>query len=257
MRADPDLKVEEAEVAATNYVFFNTMRKPFDDPRVRRALAMAADLGSLVKAVFQGSGTPAASLLPPVLWGQDASLKPYSYDPAGARALLAEAGYPGGFATELWAMPVVRAYMPNGLRAAEMLQSDWAKIGVRARSVSYEWGEYLKRIRAGEAPVGMLGATWDYPDPSEVMLDFLCHAPANDPRFCSQAYDRAVQEANTVTDRDQRARLYRQAQRTMYEEVPLVRIADVKAYVPVRKNVEGFKPHFLGAQPYGGVWLRK
>src|SRR5207245_2497907 len=64
-----------------------------------------------------------------------------------------------------FAIPVVRAYMPNGRRAAEMIQADWAKIGVQAQIVSYEWGEYLKRVREGEAEVAMLGGTWDYPDP--------------------------------------------------------------------------------------------
>ena len=105
--------------------------------------------------------------------------------------------------------------MPNGRRAAEMIQSDWEKIGVRANIVSFEWGEYLKRIRAGEADIGMLGAVWDYPDPSEVMLEFVCGSPANEPRFCDAAYDRAVHEANVIADQGERATLYRRAQAAM------------------------------------------
>ena len=91
--------------------------------------------GRELQAVFQGGGTPAASLVPPSLWGYDASLKPYKYDPDGAKKLLAEAGYPSGFTIDLWAIPVVRAYMPNGRRTAEMIQADWAKIGVKANIV--------------------------------------------------------------------------------------------------------------------------
>ena len=106
MRADPDLKVQETEIAAVNYVFFNNSRAPFNDRRVRLALAMAIDLDHLVGAVFQGGGTRATALVPPSLWGHDASLKPYPYDPEAAKQLLAEAGYPNGFATELWAIPV-------------------------------------------------------------------------------------------------------------------------------------------------------
>ena len=68
------------------------------------------------------------------------------------RQLLAQAGYPNGFSTELWAMPVSRPYVPNGRRAAAMIQADWAKIGVQALIVTYEWGEYLKRTRDGEIP---------------------------------------------------------------------------------------------------------
>ncbi len=155
---------------------------------------MAIDMPDLVKAVFQGGGTPAAALVPPSLWGHNASLKPYKYDPEAAKKLLDEAGYANGFSTDLWAIPVVRAYMPNGRRTAEMIQADWAKIGVKARIVTYEWGEYLKRARAGEADVGMLGGTWDYPDPSEIMLGFLCHSPGNAAHYCDKAYDDAVDE---------------------------------------------------------------
>ena len=58
---------------------------------------------------------------------------------------------PNGFSTDLWAIPVARAYMPNGRRAAEMIQADWAKIGVKANIVTFEWGEFLRRRRAGES----------------------------------------------------------------------------------------------------------
>jgi dipeptide transport system substrate-binding protein len=257
MRANPDLKVQEAAIAGTNYIRFRVDRKPLDDKRVRLALAQAIDMTNLVKAVFQGGGTPAASLVPPSLWGYDAALKPYKYDPDAAKKLLAEAGYPNGFTIDLWAIPVVRAYMPNGRRTAEMIQADWAKIGVTANITTYEWGEYLKRSRAGEPSVGMLGGTWDYPDPSEILLGFICNNPGNASHWCNQTYTDAVQKANVVTDQAERTQLYITADQAVYDDVPLVRLADVNAYVPVRKNVEGFKLHFLGGQPFGGVSLGK
>jgi dipeptide transport system substrate-binding protein len=256
LRADPHIRVEQGPIAVTNYIYFDLNRKPLDDQRVRQALAMAIDHDALAAVAFPG-GTPAAGLLPPALWGYDPSLHPYPHDPDAARHLLAEAGYPNGFSTELWAMPVSRPYVPNGRRAAEMIQADWAKIGVRARIVTYEWGEYLKRTRDGEAPVAMLGDIWDYPDPSEVMLEFVCHAPANAAHFCSPAYDTPVLRADVVTDQNERARLFQQAQRAMYDAVPLVRLANVTAYVPVRREVEGFRPQPLGSQSYGGIALAK
>ncbi len=256
LRADPKIRVEQGPVAVTNYIYFTMDRKPLDDRRVRRALALAIDHDALARVAFAG-GTPAGGLVPPALWGHDASLPPYPHDPAAARRLLAEAGYPNGFATELWAMPVSRPYVPDGRRAAAMIQADWAKIGVRARIVTYEWGEYLKRTRDGDAPIAMLGDIWDYPDPSEVMLEFVCHAPDDLAHFCSPAYDSAVRQANAVSDQGERARLYRQAQRVLYDAVPLVRLADVTAYVPVRREVRGFRPQGLGPQSYGGVWLEQ
>jgi dipeptide transport system substrate-binding protein len=256
MQADPALTVAASDIATINYVFFRTDRKPFDDKRVRQALAHAIDMSALVRTVFPPGAREAAALVPPALWGHDDSLQPYAYDPEAARRLLAEAGYPNGFATELWAMPVVRPYMPNGRRAAEMIQADWEKIGVQARVVTYEWGEYLRRIQEGDAPAGMLGEIWDYPDPSEIMLGFVCGALSNAPRFCNAEYDAAVQKANVAADQSERAALYRRAQQVLYNEMPLMRLADVKAYVAIRKEVQGFRPHFLGAQPYGGVWLQ-
>jgi dipeptide transport system substrate-binding protein len=261
MRATPHLTVAEGTIASLSYLAFRTDLKPFDDRRVREALAMAVDLDSLVKAVYQGSGTPAAALVPPSLWGHDAALKPRAYDPAKAKALLAEAGYPDGFSTDLWAIPVARAYMPNGRRAAEMIQADWAKIGVKANIVSFEWGEYLRRVRQGEAHgAAMTGATWDYPDPSQQMVNLTCAAVAtgrNVPHWCDQAFSDAVMQANVVTDQARRAALYVEAQQRFFDEAPGLQFADARAFVGLRDDVRGFRLHFLGGQPFGGVSMAR
>jgi len=258
MRANPQLKVLESAIAATDDISYRTDRKPMSDKGVREALTLAIDLDSLVRAVFQGSGVPTASLVPSALWGHDGDLKPRPYDPARAKQLLTEAGYPDGFETDLWAIPVTRAYMPNGRRAAEMIQADWAKIGVKARIVTYEWGEYLRRSRTGEGTVVMLGGTWDYPDPSQMLMIWTCdgrRTGRNTAYWCNDAYDRAVLKANAVSDQAERTALYKQAQEVFYEDMPGLLFADVKAFVAVRANVQGFKLHFFGGQPFGGVSL--
>ena len=260
MRKTPGVVVQEATIASMGYLGFKVTQKPFDDVRGRQALAEAIDLDGLVKAVWQGTGTPTASLVSPVLLGYDPTLKVRAQNIEHARKLLAEAGLADGFSTDIWAIPVARAYMPNGRRAAEMIQADWAKIGVKAKIVSFEWGEYLRRARTGEAPVAMLGGTWDYPDPSQQMMAFTCDSMTNGrnmPRWCNQEYSDLVARAGSLSNAEERAKLYRQAQEVMYREVPLVLFADSKAYVPVRSNVHGFKLHFLGGQPFGGVSLAK
>jgi dipeptide transport system substrate-binding protein len=258
MRANPQLRVQEAGIAAISYISFRSDRKPMDDRRVREALSIAVDLDGLVRAVYQGSGTPNAAMVPEALWGRNEGLQPRKYDPDRAKQLLAEAGYPDGFETDLWAIPVVRAYMPNGRRAAEMIQADWARIGVKAHIVTYEWGEYLKRTRSGEATVAMLGGTWDYPDPSQLLLTWGCDARRsgrNTAMWCNDAYDGPLLKANLVTDQTERAKLYQQAQQAFYDEMPGLLFADVKAFVAVRSNVQGSKLHLLGGQPFGGVSL--
>ncbi len=258
MRADPALRVQESPIAAISYISFRTDRKPTDDRRVREALSIAVDLESLVRAVYQGSGRPTAAMVPAALWGHDAALKPRAYDPTRAKQLLAEAGYPDGFETDLWAIPVARAYMPNGRRAAEMIQADWDRIGVKARIISYEWGEYLRRARSGEAAVAMLGGTWDYPDPSQLLLAWSCDARRsgrNTAMWCSTAYDGALLEANRISGQAERTKLFEQAQQAFHDEMPGLLFADVDAFAVTRRNVQGFKLHFLGGQPFGGVSL--
>ena len=105
----------------------------------------------------------------------------------------------------------------------------------------------------------MLGGTWDFPDPAQMLGGFTCAALPNGrniPQWCNQAYSDIVQRANVVTDVAERTRLYQQAQQIFHDEVPGLLFADAKAFVGVRANVVGFKLHFLGGQPFGGVSVR-
>ena len=258
IRADKDLSLLSAPVASEGYIAFRADRPPFDKREVREALAQAIDLQSLVGAVFQGTGTPTGAMISASLWGHSETVKPHPYDPAAARRMLASAGYPDGFKTQIWAIPVVRAYMPNGRRAAEMIQADWAKVGVQAEIVSYEWGEYLRRVRAGEAPVGMLGGTWDYPDPSQLVYGYWAcpdgkPRPGNWSRWCNAGFTDLVSRANVIYDQEERAKLYRQAQEVFAADTPAVLFASTDAFVAARQGVTGLKVHVLGGFPFAGV----
>ena len=258
IRADKNLSLASAPMASMGYIAFLANQPPFDKVEVRQALAMAIDLKSLVASVFQGTGTPTAAMISPALWGHNDHIGLRPYDPAAARALLAKAGYPNGFHTQLWAIPVIRAYMPNGRRAAEMIQADWAKIGVTADIVTYEWGEYLRRVRNSEAPVGMLGGTWDYPDPSQLVYGYWAcpngvPRPGDWSRWCNAEFTDLVARANVISDQAQRSVLYQKAQEVFAREVPAVLFADTQAYTALRKGVVGYKVHVLGGTPFAGV----
>ncbi len=260
IQADPALALLSAPLAAMGYIAFRADRPPFDKKEVREALATAIDLKSLVQTVFHGTGEPTGAMVSASLWGHDDHVQPRAYDPAAAKALLAKAGYPDGFATQIWAIPVARSYMPNGRQAAEMIQADWAKLGVKADIVSYEWGEYLRRIRAGEAPVGMLGGSWDYPDPSQLLYGyFACPdgkpRPGNWSKWCNAEYTDLVSRANVLNDQSGRAALYVQAQDVFAREVPAILFARSSAFTAVRKEVTGYKVHVLGGTPFAGVSL--
>ncbi len=213
IRANPDVNLLEQEGLNVGYLAFNTEKEPFTDKRVRQALNMAINKQAILDAVFQGAGTIAKNPIPPTMWSYNDAVKDYPYDPDAAKKLLAEAGHPDGFKTNIWAMPVQRPYNPNARRMAELIQADWAKVGVQAEIVSYEWGEYLKRSKEGEHQTMLLGWTGDNGDPDNFLYVLLGCAAAHDgtnrARWCYQPFDDLLVKAK----RDQRRRRAHEAVR--------------------------------------------
>ena len=245
IRADAALKMLDQPGLNIGYLAFNTQRKPFDDKRVRQALSMAIDQKAILDSVYLGAGQPAKNLIPPIIWSYNDAVKPWTLDLAAAKKLLADAGYPDGFETDLWAMPVQRPYNPDARRIAELMQSDLAKIGVKARVVSYEWGEYRKRAQAGEHGMAQLGWTGDNGDPDNFFVPLAGCAAArsgggNIAKWCNQEFEALVNKAVTLTDQAERAKLYEQAQVIMREEAPFFMIAHSVAFQPMRKEVTGY-----------------
>jgi len=245
IRADANLQLLDQSGLNIGYLSFNTQKKPFDDKRVRQALSMAIDRKAILDAVFLGAGQPAKNLIPPTVWSYNDSIQPLPYDPAAAKKLLAEAGFPDGFETDLWAMPVQRPYNPDARRIGELMQADLAKIGVKARIVSYEWGEYRKRAAQGEHSMAQLGWTGDNGDPDNFFVPLAGCAAArpgggNSAKWCNKAFDDLVNRAVTLTDKGERTKLYEQAQVIMREESPFFLIAHSVAYQPMRKGVTGY-----------------
>lgn len=176
-KEDKNITLLEKPGLNVGYISFNVQKKPLDNVKVRQALTYAVNKGDIIDAVHQGAGQAAKNLIPPTLWGFNDDMKDYSYDPEKAKALLKEAGMADSFSVDLWAMPVKCPYNPNARRMAEMIQSDWAKVGVKAKIVTYEWGEYLKRAKAGEHQTVLMGWTGDNGDPDNFFAPlFSCDA---------------------------------------------------------------------------------
>lgn len=229
----------------TGFLAFNTQKPPLDNVKVRQALAMAINKPAIIEAVFHGTGTQAKNLLPPGVWSADAELKDYDFDPQKAKALLQEAGISGPLTIDLWAMPVQRPYNPNAKRMAEMIQADWAKIGVQTKITTYEWGEYLKRVKDGEHQAALMGWTTATGDPDNFFGPlFTCQSAnggSNSAKWCYQPFDKIIAEAKSITDRPKREALYKQAQQMMHDQMPAVMIAHSTIFEPVRKNVSDYE----------------
>ena len=127
------------------YLAMNMDKPPFDNLKVRLAINHAINKPVIIEHLYQGLGIPAKNPIPPTLWSYDDSIEAYAYDPALAKQLLAEAGYPNGFETTLWALPVPRPYIPDGRALAEVLQSELRNIGVETKIVTSIGAPILRR----------------------------------------------------------------------------------------------------------------
>jgi dipeptide transport system substrate-binding protein len=258
MRSNEALKVEEQEGLNVAYLAFNTTQAPFDNVEVRKALSMAVNKQAIVDAVFQGAATPAKNPIPPTMWSYNDAVQDDNYDPEAAKRMLEEAGV-SGLSMKVWAMPVARPYMLNARRAAELLQNDFAQIGVNVEIVSYEWAEYLERSKAEDRDGAViLGWTGDNGDPDNFLHTLLgCDAVGGNNRaqWCNEEFNNLVLQAKQTTDVAERTRLYEEAQVVFKREAPWVTLDHSLAVVPMRKEVTGFVQSPLGDFAFDGVDL--
>jgi dipeptide transport system substrate-binding protein len=260
MKANKSIKVLEQEGLNVGYLAYNALQAPFDNPKVRKALNMAIDKKAIIDVVFQGSGQAATNPIPPTMWSYNKAVKDDAYNPAAAKAMLAEAGVKD-LKMKIWAMPVQRPYNPNARRMAELIQADFAKVGVQVEIVSYEWGEYLSRSKAKDRDGAvLLGWTGDNGDPDNFLAVLLgCDGvgASNRAQWCHQPFEDLIQKAKIVADPATRTQIYEQAQVIFKEQAPWATIAHSVVFMPVRNEVKGYKVHPLGGHIFTNVSLSK
>jgi dipeptide transport system substrate-binding protein len=221
---------------------------------------MAINKKAIIDAVYLSTGVAAKNPIPPSMWSYNDDITDDPFDPAAAKKLLSDAGYPNGFTTDLWAMPVQRPYNPNAKLMAELMQADLKKVGIDAEIVSYEWGEYLKRGKAGEHEMLLQGWTGDNGDPDNFLYQLLSCSAAKDgsnrARWCYKPFDDLITQAKQTSDVAKRTALYEKAQLVFKEEAPWVTIAHSVVYEPIRKNVTGYKVDPFGLHVFYGVDLK-
>lgn len=245
MKKDPNINLISQQGLNVGYISFNVEKKPFDNKLVRQALNMAINKKAILDSVYQGAGQVAKNPIPPTLWSYNDKVKDYPYDVAKAKELLAKAGVAAGTEVELWYLPVTRPYNPDGKRMAELVQSDWEKVGIKTKLLTFEWGEYRKRSKVGEQHAMMFGWSGDNGDPDNFFVPLLsCPAVkggGNVARWCNKEFDELINKAKATPKQAERAAFYAKAQEIAKEEAPWITIAHSVRFDPVRKEVKGYK----------------
>jgi len=244
-----DLIVEAGQLQ-TGYVTLNVKTKPFDNVKVRQALNHAVNKDRIVQ-IMNGRVVAANQPLPPSMPGYDTEYKGFAYDVAGAKALLAEAGYPNGFTTELWTSNTD----PNP-RIAQTIQQDLAAIGVKVTIKSLAQANVIEAGGNGTAPmIWSGGMAWiaDFPDPSNFWGPILgCGATAaggwNWSKYCNKTLDADATKADSMTnpsDADARIALWKSIFTRANEEAPWIPIFNEKRITMKSERLGGDKSLFV------------
>jgi ABC-type transport system substrate-binding protein len=251
----PQINIQKIQALNISYLAFNLKKPPVDKREVREALDIAIDRNALFKVLFpRGDALQAISAFPPAVPGFNKTLR-NEFNPERAKQLLAAAGFAAGMEIDLWALPISRPTNPNGQLMAQMIQADWAKIGVKARILTFEWGEYLKRANNGEHHIYMSGWSTDVAAADEFLTPNLtCPASRGGIKFCNKEFDALVDAARREVDVPKRLLLFERAQEIFKRERPWMPMAHSSVYIPMRKEVQGFVMSPNGSVDFEGVW---
>ena len=220
----------------TIYLGMNLEMPPFDDLRVRQAVAHAVDKEALVKGVLSGIGTLGGSYESSVVEGSATDIPPYPYDPAKARALLAEAGHPDGFSVDFY-VPTGR--YTNDRQLGEAIQAQLAEVGIKANLRSPEISSYLNLLTQAKAPLFISGKGSPSGD-----MDFtqtLSHGSTgrmNHFNLKNAEVDRLIEEQRVAVDPQARREILHRLQQKVYDTLPHVTLYYEDQLWATRANVD-------------------
>ncbi|HHX50077.1 MAG TPA: peptide ABC transporter substrate-binding protein, partial [Clostridia bacterium] len=247
------------------YYMFNVEKKPFDDPRIRKAFAMAIDRQALIDNVTQASQKSAFAMvpfgLPDVVPGDDFREKGGDYfqeDIAKAKELLAEAGYPDG--KGLPEIKILYNTHEAHQKIAEALMEMWKKnLGIDNISLSNEeWRVYLNTRKTGDYQVARAGWGGDYTDAMTFLDMWMTDNGNNQTNWGSPEYDRLIKEAKSNPDPAIRIKAMHDAEQILMEDMPIMPIyfyTNVNMYKPWVKGV--IVPMVGGYQEFRWAYIEK
>jgi peptide/nickel transport system substrate-binding protein/oligopeptide transport system substrate-binding protein len=216
----PDWLVEKPALRVV-YVALNNRRGPLADRRVRQAINQAVNVPEILTTVYGGRGILARGAIPPGLEGSDTTRRPYGYDPAAGRRLLAEAGYGGGgIDLQLWRT----ASNVELSRVAQAIQSQLAAVGIRVELVERDASSQREAARSGRADMVILDWWADYPDADNFLYPLFysgSFGPGGNYAFYKDAgTDSLILAARRTVDETARTALYRRIDDRVYAAAP-------------------------------------
>jgi peptide/nickel transport system substrate-binding protein len=254
---DPNIQMIKTPALSTGYIAFQQCTPPFDDENVRWAIAHAINREALMEPFYGDFGQVATAFQPPAILGHNPNLPPIEYDPEKAKELLAEAGYPDGFETDFWYIPVIRGYFPDSKAIGEAIAIDLAKVGIKVNLKTEDWGAYLADRNEGKFPMWMLGWGSDNGDPDNYIGWHFIH-PIGEPKaedcYDNDALVQLLIDGAKELDLEAREQIYMEAEEHVYNDMARLPIVWVQGARFYRDEVKGAAP-VVFRDWYEKMWL--
>lgn len=260
---DENLKIIRRPSMNISYMAMNTSKDgPMAKKKVRQAINLAIDKKELM-TLFEGIGKPAKNPIPPSLWGYNDEIEDYGYDVEKAKTLLAEAGFPDGFDTNLYIMANPRPYLPQPKLTAQAIQQMLKKVGINVKVIENDWDTHLAITEKGKHDMAFLGWTGDNGDPDNFLYVLLDKDNAKKGSAGNIAFYKndevhdLLKSAQTEMDQEKRIEYYKKAQEIIHEDAPWFPIAHTTPPLAASKDVVNYTPHPTGSEPFNLLDIKK
>ena len=220
VKESPNVAVHSMATGRAMWVYINTRKDgPLNNKKVRQAMNYAVDKEAICKHILLGSGVPRAVALTPFHFGYDPSLKPYPYDPAMAKKLLAEAGYPNGFKVEF---NTPHGKYLNDKEISEAIGKMLNAVGIQAKLNVLEWGTHMQIVMGqkieGLAFIGFGNVLSD----ADATLNFFYNPKSRGSYFSTPSLTENINRARSSMDPKKRLAIYKEVQAELYDEAPMI-----------------------------------
>lgn len=236
------LRVNTPPAARQSRFWLQHDRPPFNNKKLRQAIAAAIDRDAMIRATLLGRGEITSAIPPssaPFTLAREevAKLPFYRRDLDLAKKLLAEAGHPNGFEFTV----VSSDHSPDYMPIVQMMQSQLKDVGIKMNIQQVEWGIHLSRWQSGDFQALMMGGVWAHDPDAYIRPFFHGKSKGNYGRYANAEVDRLLDESRVSVDQKKRVEIWRKIQAIMADDIPIIwPMVGASRYEVIREHVKDY-----------------